>query len=68
MNECAESGMCLNGRCVNEMGKYRCECDEDFEPNPTNTACIGKKVLMTFIERNLADSLKYSLNGMKNPP
>ena len=42
MNECSESGMCLNGRCVNEMGKYRCECDEDFEPNPTNTACIGK--------------------------
>ena len=40
-NECAESGMCLNGRCVNEMGKYRCECDQDFQPNPTNTACIG---------------------------
>lgn len=34
--------MCLNGRCVNEMGKYRCECDRDFEPNPTNTACIGE--------------------------
>ena len=49
-NECAESGMCLNGRCVNEMGKYRCVCDQDFEPNPTNTACIGEFVSVSLGE------------------
>ena len=35
--------MCINGRCVNEMGTYRCECDGDFMPNPAGSGCIGKK-------------------------
>ena len=44
MNECNKTGMCLNGRCINEMGRYRCECDDDFMPNPTKTACVGQCV------------------------
>ena len=42
IDECSVTGMCPNGRCVNEMGAYRCECDDDFLPNPTGSGCIGR--------------------------
>ena len=41
IDECSVTGMCINGRCVNEMGSYRCECHGDFMPNPEGSGCIG---------------------------
>lgn len=43
LNECrAKPGICKNGRCVNTVGSYRCECNDGFEPSSTETECIGK--------------------------
>lgn len=43
LNECrAKPGICKNGRCVNTVGSYRCECNDGFEPSSTGTECIGK--------------------------
>lgn len=43
LNECrAKPGICKNGRCVNTVGSYRCECNDGFEPSATGTECIGK--------------------------
>lgn len=43
LNECrAKPGICKNGRCVNTVGSYRCECNDGFEPSSTATECIGK--------------------------
>ena len=47
LNECrAKPGICKNGRCVNTVGSYRCECNDGFEPSSTGTECIGKDVLL----------------------
>lgn len=43
LNECrAKPGICKNGRCINTVGSYRCECNDGFEPSLTGTECIGK--------------------------
>lgn len=43
LNECrAKPGICKNGRCINTVGSYRCECNDGFEPSSTGTECIGK--------------------------
>lgn len=43
LNECrAKPGICKNGRCVNTVGSYRCECNDGFEPSSTGTECIGE--------------------------
>ena len=41
--------MCINGRCVNEMGTYLCECDGDFMPNPAGSGCIGELLSFSFV-------------------
>lgn len=45
LNECrSKPGICKNGRCINTVGSYRCECNDGFEPSSTGTECIGKTV------------------------
>lgn len=42
-NECrTKPGICENGRCVNTIGSYTCECGEGFQPDSTHTQCLGK--------------------------
>lgn len=52
IDECSLTGMCPNGRCVNEMGTYTCQCDEDFVINRDGTGCIGTLTLK-FIKYSL---------------
>lgn len=41
-NECrTKPGICPNGRCINTVGSYRCDCNEGFEVSPSGTECIG---------------------------
>lgn len=43
LNECrAKPGICKDGRCVNKVGSYRCECNDGFESSSTGTECIGE--------------------------
>lgn len=42
-NECqTKPGLCENGRCVNTVGSYRCECNEGFTVSDTQDECLGK--------------------------
>lgn len=42
-NECrSKPGICPNGRCVNTVGSYRCDCNEGFQTSPSGTECLGK--------------------------
>ncbi len=40
-NECAETGMCENGRCLNLDGGFRCFCSAGYKLDPTGKHCIG---------------------------
>ncbi|XP_073729872.1 fibrillin-2 [Misgurnus anguillicaudatus] len=40
-NEClTQPGVCENGRCVNTVGSYTCECNTGFKPDKTATQCL----------------------------
>ena len=42
-NECrSKPGICENGRCVNIIGSYVCECGEGYHTDSTRTQCLGK--------------------------
>ena len=42
-NECrSKPGICENGRCVNIIGSYVCECGEGYQTDSTRTQCLGK--------------------------
>lgn len=42
-NECrTKPGICENGRCVNIIGSYRCECNEGFQSSSSGTECLGE--------------------------
>lgn len=44
-NECrTKPGICENGRCVNTIGSYRCECNEGFQSSSSGTECLGKLI------------------------
>uniref|UniRef100_A0A8C2EZ36 Fibrillin 2b n=1 Tax=Cyprinus carpio TaxID=7962 RepID=A0A8C2EZ36_CYPCA len=51
LNECrSKPGICKNGRCINTVGSYRCECNEGFEPSSTGTECIDNRKGFCFTE------------------
>ncbi|KTG42353.1 hypothetical protein cypCar_00019344, partial [Cyprinus carpio] len=39
VNECQKRGVCLNGRCENLAGSYRCLCNEGFLPETDSKGC-----------------------------
>lgn len=50
-NECrTKPGICPNGRCVNTVGSYRCDCNEGFEVSPSGTECIGNYHILGGLE------------------
>ncbi len=42
VNECQKRGVCLNGRCENLAGSYRCLCNEGFLPETDSKVCRGQ--------------------------
>ncbi len=41
INECDQSGLCLNGRCVNTEGSFRCICSTGYEISSDGRYCTG---------------------------
>ncbi|XP_060068909.1 fibrillin-2-like [Ylistrum balloti] len=40
INECEKfQGICENGRCIDTVQSFRCECNDGFEYNPTSYKC-----------------------------
>lgn len=37
--------LCINGRCVNTIGSYRCICNKGYKHNPNGTKCVGNLTL-----------------------
>ena len=44
INECKATGMCTNGKCVNMMGMYKCDCNPGYVPNKEMNACLGRYI------------------------
>lgn len=43
VNECEVfPGVCLNGRCVNTQGSFKCQCPEGLTLDGTGRLCIGE--------------------------
>lgn len=42
LDECAETGMCGNGKCVNVDGSFKCICDPGYQLGPDRKVCVGK--------------------------
>lgn len=42
LDECAETGMCGNGKCVNIDGSFKCVCDPGYQLGPDRKVCVGK--------------------------
>ncbi|XP_051579497.1 latent-transforming growth factor beta-binding protein 1-like isoform X2 [Myxocyprinus asiaticus] len=38
-DECQIQGVCLNGKCINTIGSFRCFCNPGFVPDPTLSTC-----------------------------
>lgn len=56
-NECrTKPGICPNGRCINTVGSYRCDCNEGFEVSPSGTECIGNYQVLVGLEQCLFSS------------
>lgn len=47
IDECRISmvDICTPGRCVNEPGTFRCECNEGYKGIMMNQMCVGKFTL-----------------------
>lgn len=44
IDECSSffGQVCRNGRCFNEIGSFKCLCNEGYELTPDGKNCIGK--------------------------
>nr|XP_009858101.2 fibrillin-1 [Ciona intestinalis] len=40
LNECDENNPCVNGRCVNQPGSFRCECTNGFTLDASGVVCV----------------------------
>lgn len=49
IDECLNPGTCINGRCINTEGSYRCECLAGLTVGPDGRSCVGKENENTFI-------------------
>nr|XP_006626990.1 PREDICTED: fibrillin-2 [Lepisosteus oculatus] len=50
-NECrTKPGICENGRCVNTLGSYICDCNDGFQSSATRTQCIDYREGFCFTE------------------
>uniref|UniRef100_A0A8C9F173 Fibrillin 2 n=1 Tax=Pavo cristatus TaxID=9049 RepID=A0A8C9F173_PAVCR len=50
-NECrTKPGICENGRCMNVIGSYRCECNEGFLSSPSGIECLDNRQGFCFAE------------------
>ncbi|RXN13923.1 fibrillin-1 [Labeo rohita] len=50
-NEClTQPGVCENGRCVNTVGSYTCECGVGFKADSTGTQCLDYRKGFCFTE------------------
>ena len=68
MDECAETGMCSNGKCINMDGSFKCVCDSGYKLSPDGKNCIGiLNILIRFIYSDLThnpirDKYKNQIN------
>ena len=44
--------MCNQGKCLNTIGSYKCECEAGFVASPDGRFCIGNKKNLQF-KKNL---------------
>lgn len=42
IDECQTPGVCMNGRCVNTQGSFRCECFAGLTVGVSGRICVGK--------------------------
>ena len=42
IDECETPGMCMNGRCVNTEGSFRCDCMPGLAVGLDGRVCVGK--------------------------
>ena len=45
IDECRDQSQdtCTNGRCINTIGSFRCECDEGYVLDISGRICIGEQ-------------------------
>ena len=41
-------GICVNGRCINTDGSYRCECPPGYVLDSSSRNCVGMLTLTLF--------------------
>lgn len=52
LNECVENPeICVNGRCINTDGSFRCECPTGYMLDYTRTHCNGKRTFSKTISK-----------------
>ena len=42
-------GICVNGRCINTDGSYRCECPPGYVLDSSGRNCVGMVILAMFL-------------------
>ena len=63
MDECQKRpGICMHGRCINEVGSFSCECQDGYQLNEDLLLCEGFAFKKCFYQHlQLTPSLKSKL-------